>query len=256
MYEDEAWGRPRDAERFPPPRGNGFYTQEIYYRLLDCGFRIPPSAGSASGVLPNPVGYNRVYVHLEGAFEYQGWWKRLAAGRCFVTNGPMLLVEANGRPPGEVFAAKDGGAVTVELDIRVGGNDPLEVVEVIRDGEVAEALRTGALARERGLHWLRPRPLVFTRSGWFLVRAIADVPGTFRFASSAPFYVEVGDVARRVHTPSVEYFLRWIDERIEALEKSPDLSDEEERASVLRPHRAARTAFERLLAESKGRAQK
>ena len=60
---NEAWGKPRDAERLPPPLGNGYWTQEIYYHMLNCGLRLPPSAGSASGVLPNPVGYNRVYVH-------------------------------------------------------------------------------------------------------------------------------------------------------------------------------------------------
>src|SRR5437879_5633083 len=27
MYENEAWGKPRDARRLPPPRGNGFWTQ-------------------------------------------------------------------------------------------------------------------------------------------------------------------------------------------------------------------------------------
>ena len=47
-----------------PRSGNGYWSQEIYYHLLNCGLRLPPSAGSASGVLPNPVGYNRVYVHV------------------------------------------------------------------------------------------------------------------------------------------------------------------------------------------------
>jgi hypothetical protein len=56
MYENEAWGKPRDAARLPAPLGNGYWTQEIYYRILECGIRIAPSAGSASGVLPNPVG--------------------------------------------------------------------------------------------------------------------------------------------------------------------------------------------------------
>jgi hypothetical protein len=65
MYNGEAWGKARDTNAFPTLRGNGFWTQEIYYHALNCGLRLPPSAGSASGVLPNPVGYNRVYVaHL------------------------------------------------------------------------------------------------------------------------------------------------------------------------------------------------
>ena len=83
MYESEAWGKARDDERLPPPRGNGFYSQELYYRFLNCGFRIPPSAGSASGVLPNPVGYNRVYVRLDEPFSYASWWRGLR-GRSLV----------------------------------------------------------------------------------------------------------------------------------------------------------------------------
>ena len=31
MYENEAWGKSRDDKRLPPPLGNGYWTQEIYY---------------------------------------------------------------------------------------------------------------------------------------------------------------------------------------------------------------------------------
>ena len=108
MYETEAWGKPRVVERCPAPRGNGYWTQEIYYHLLNCGLRIPPSAGSASGVLPNPVGYNRVYVHVGKELTWEKWWEGLRAGRSFVTNGPLLRVTADGELPGHVFTAADG----------------------------------------------------------------------------------------------------------------------------------------------------
>lgn len=96
MYDSEAWGRPRDKERLPPPRGNGFWTQEIYYHILNCGLRLPPSAGSASGVLPNPIGYDRVYVQVGPEITYEKWWEGLRAGRSFVSNGPLLRCKANG----------------------------------------------------------------------------------------------------------------------------------------------------------------
>src|SRR5262249_4320878 len=140
MHDNEAWGRPRDRNQFPPPRGNGFYSQALYARLLNCGLRIPPSAGSASGVLPNPVGYNRVYVHLDGPISYDAWWSGLGAGRSFVTNGPILLVRANREDPGHVFRSPGGEKVTITLEVQVRGDDPLEAVEVIRDGEVVERL--------------------------------------------------------------------------------------------------------------------
>src|SRR4029453_3483581 len=124
MYEDEAWGRPRDAGDFPPPRGNGFYSQALYYRLLNCGLRLPPSAGSASGVLPNPVGYNRVYVHLDGPFSYDAWGRGLGVCRSFVTNGLILLVRANGEDPGHGFRSRDGEKVTITLDVQGGGDGP------------------------------------------------------------------------------------------------------------------------------------
>jgi len=241
MYEDEAWGRPRDARRLPAPRGNGFYSQEIYYRLLNCGFRVPPSAGSASGVLPNPVGYNRVYVRLDGPFSYQAWWQALAAGRAMVTNGPLLLVEAAGRSPGEVFRAPEGKPFEVRLEVRVEGNDPIESIEVIRDGEVAQALRGEDLRGRAEL-----KPVVFEKSGWFLVRAIARVSETFRFASTAPFYVEVGGQARRIHRADVEYFLAWIGERIEQIRGRAGL-EASALEEVLAPHREALGIFRGLL---------
>jgi hypothetical protein len=97
MYESEAW-KPRDTKRLEGPKGNGFWTQEIYYQILNSGLRLP-SAGSASGVLPNPVGYNRVYVYLDNSFSYEKWWGGLRAGRSFVSNGPLLLCQANGKLP-------------------------------------------------------------------------------------------------------------------------------------------------------------
>src|SRR3989454_8543551 len=115
MYESEAWGKPRDASRLPVPLGNGYWSQEIYYHLLNCGLRIPPSAGSASGVLPNPVGYNRVYVQVGKKLAYGKWWEGLRAGRCFVSNGPLLRCRVNGKLPGHVFKAAAGKELNLKI---------------------------------------------------------------------------------------------------------------------------------------------
>ncbi|MEM7559890.1 MAG: hypothetical protein AAF394_12285, partial [Planctomycetota bacterium] len=49
VLDGEAWGKPRDSKRLAGPHGNGLWTQEIYYHILNSGIRIPPTAGSASG---------------------------------------------------------------------------------------------------------------------------------------------------------------------------------------------------------------
>src|SRR5262249_47039115 len=187
MYENEAWGKPRDVKRLPPPLGNGFWTQEIYYHVLNCGLRLPPSAGSASGVLPNPVGYNRVYVHTGKDFSYDKWWQNLKAGRVFVTNGPLLRVQANGQLPGHVFSAEKDKEVKIEIKALLGGNDKVPALEIIRNGSVERTVPVEKLGKDGSLG-----TLTFTKSGWFLVRALADNKKTFRFASTGPYYVEIG----------------------------------------------------------------
>jgi hypothetical protein len=230
MSEKEAWGKPRDERRLPPPRGNGFWSQEIYYHILNCGLRIPPSAGSASGVLPNPVGYNRVYVHTGPDFSYEQWWHNLKAGRSFVTNGPLLRVEASSQLPGHVFTSPAGEELEIALTARLTTRDAISFVEIIRNGQVerkvpaAEVLKTGSLGSIR-----------FDASGWFLVRAIVDVPETFRFASTAPYYVEIGPKPRRISKRSAQFFLDWVHERMERIH----LDDAHQRYEVLQYHRAA-----------------
>ena len=53
---DEGRGKPRDRKLYQGPFGNARWSQDIYFKLLECGLRIPPSAGSGSGVAPNPGG--------------------------------------------------------------------------------------------------------------------------------------------------------------------------------------------------------
>jgi hypothetical protein len=241
MYETEAWGKPRLVERLPAPLGNGYWTQEIYYHMLNTGLRIPPSAGSASGVLPNPVGYNRVYVYVGKELTHAKWWEGLKAGRSFVTNGPLLRVTANGELPGHVFTAGKGTEIKLELKAELTTQDPIRFVEIIQNGEVArrvpfmEVMKTGSLGA-----------IEFTRSGWFLVRAIADNKKTFRFASTAPFYVEVPKAKERVSKKSVEFFLDWTRERMARVK----LDDPAQRKEVLAHHLWAEKYWQARLAEA------
>jgi len=241
MYESEAWGKPRDAQRLPAPRGNGFWTQEIYYHLLNCGLRIPPSAGSASGVLPNPVGYNRVYVHCGQRLTWEKWWEGLRAGRSFVSNGPLLRCAANGRLPGHVFKASQGKTLHLKIDVRLTSRDPITSIEIIRNGRVERTLsfdeseKTGSLGE-----------LTFNESGWFLVRAIADNPKTFRFASTAPFYVEVGKDKRHISKASAQLFLDWVRERMQRVK----LGDAAQRDGVLNHHKTAENFWRDRVAQA------
>jgi hypothetical protein len=207
MLDSEAWGRPRDLTKYPGPLGNGFYTQDLYYHILNCGLRLPPTAGGASGVLANPVGYNRVYVRCDGPFTWEKWWAGLKSGRVFVTNGPQLRVHANDQWPGHVFKADAPVAIT--LGGKLDSRDPIRSVELVIDG-TASAITL-------------PHRFEVKSSGWFLVRALTTVPDTFRFASTAPWFVEVGGRRAAPRRESVQFMVDWTQARRRAVEQS--LSD-------------------------------
>lgn len=233
MMEKEAWGKPRPGDRLPPPLGVGHWVQEIYYHALNCGLRIAPSAGSASGVLPNPVGYNRVYVHLDGELTYEKWFEGLRAGRSFVTNGPLLRVTANGKLPGEVFAAEK--ELSIELAAKLDGRDVVEEFEVIRNGQIERKVPVKAALGK----------IEFKESGWFLVRCLAKNETTFRFASTAPFYVEIGEQKRRISRASAKFFADWVEERMARVPIK--LKDEKQLEEVLEPHRKAKEFYTDLM---------
>jgi hypothetical protein len=240
----EAWGRKCDRALYGDvPFANAYCTQDIYYRLLDAGFRLAPSAGSASGVLPNPVGYNRVYVKSGSLPDLDTWWRLLGAGRSFVTNGPLLVVEANHQPPGSILRAENAPTLAVELAVELMSVDPIAVVELVRDGAV-----TAKGTYDPSAHRVRFPALVFEKSGWFLVRALTNRTDTFRFASTAPFYVEVGAVRRRISRAAVKFFRAWTDERIAAIEGSA--LDREKVKILVGFQREGARVWERLLAEA------
>jgi hypothetical protein len=223
VMDNEAWGRARELAEFPGTQGNGFYSQRLYYRALNCGLRIPPIAGSASGVLPNPVGYNRAFVHCDGPLTWEKWWAGLRAGRVFVTNGPLLRLTANGQLPGATLKT-DGGPLQVNIAGRLDSRDPIKVVELVRNNRIERITL--------------PAQITINDSGWFLVRALADVPHTFRFASTAPWYVELG-TARAKDSPvdraSPQFFLSWTREQLASLK----LDDPAKRAEALAPWQEA-----------------
>jgi hypothetical protein len=239
MLDSEAWGKPRNKQQFPSPLGNGFWSQQIYYHILNTGIRIAPSAGSASGVLDNPVGYNRVYVYTGGdSLKYDQWWENLRQGMCFVTNGPLILPNVSGRKPGSVFTAKEDQPVELDVKIFLTSNDPIRCIQIVKNGYVERTVSYETPGKDCSLGTLR-----FAKSGWFLIRVLADVPGTFRFASTAPYYVEIGEEKHHLSRKSIQFFIDWVNERIDRIK----IEDTEKLRQVLGYHNKARQFWQQKL---------
>ena len=236
----EVNGRPRNKSFYPEPWGNARWSQDLYFRMLNCGLRIPPSAGTGSGTSNNPVGYNRMYVHVDGELTYEKWWENLRAGRVTITNGPLLQPEIDGQYPGHVFQADAGQEVELEIGLTLSTRDPISYLEIIRDGRVELSLRFEDYAKSGRLPKLH-----FKRSGWFVIRAVTDLPKTYRFAMTAPYYVEVG-YQPRISKEAAQFFLDWVYERARQIK----LADPEQQRQVLEYHRKARDFWQNLVSKA------
>jgi hypothetical protein len=234
-------GKPRDEKLLRGPRGVGQWTESIYYHLLNCGLRIPPTAGSGSGAAPNPVGYNRMYVHCGEQFSPEAWWQNLKAGRVVVTNGPLLRPSVEGQLPGHVFQADAGQEVELEVGLTLSIRSPEKVayLEIVQDGHVAYEVRLDDWVKAKG----KVPQVKFTESGWFLIRAVTNAEKTYRFASSGPYYVQIG-YEPRISRTSAQFFLDWATERAGQIK----LKDADERRQVSELHEAAIEYWKRVVA--------
>ena len=247
MLPNEAWGRARDQKRLPSPLGNGYWTQEIYYHILNSGLRIPPSAGSASGVLKNPVGYNRVYVHLEKEFNRDNWFEGLRQGRSFVTNGPLLIAKCNNKFPGEVFHLTRNKDLKVDLELSLTSRDAIEKLEIIHNGKVLKKIELHTIRAFQKME-IFETSFKIKKPGWFLIRAISNNKKTFRFASTAPWYVKGPNHQRLVSRASAQFFLDWIDERIERVKKN--VKGAKQLENVLLPHQQGKAFWQKKVSQA------
>jgi hypothetical protein len=191
------------------------YGFQNYYTLLNCGYRLRPTAGTASGVHPVPLGFGRVYVHVGKRFAYDDWVKGLNAGRSFVTTGPMLLAELDGRHPGEVFRPSGDGPHTYRLTGQALSAVPLSRIEVVVNGEVAERITPANRKAGAGYESALDGRLKLDGSSWLAVRCYEErADRRVRFAHTAPWHVEVKGKPLRPRKAEVEYLVKRVEEQL------------------------------------------
>ncbi|MEW4486906.1 hypothetical protein AB1L42_02435 [Thalassoglobus sp. JC818] len=225
------WNTAAPREMFPPygrqiggEREWIDYTMGMYYTLLNCGFRLPPSAGTANGVHPVPAGFGRVYVYQPEGFDYSDWKGGLQAGRSFVTTGPMIFATADGHQPGHQFSwstESDPQQPTIPLSIEVCSEKPLLYGEVLINGRPEHLLRAQNQQLPNGsFRSVIELPIEPQRSGWFAIRFWESrEQGRIRFVHTAPWYVSVNDEPVRLIEHERAYLVRRMTDEIARSEK-------------------------------------
>lgn len=235
-------------------------TSEIWYRLLNCGFRIP--AGAGTDAFPNfaslrgPAGLLRVFARIGTRLDHGLFLAAIRQGRTFVTNAPLVeftLERSAPAAPGEASLPAEIGdelrltAGRHQLHARVGlkSHTPIDRLEIVRNGAVVASV---PLAGDRRQAQTRV-PLDVDQSGWYIVRAYADGPRApvldlYPFATTSPIYVTVADRPVRSRQDA-EFFLKWIDRVREEVDAHTGWNTVAERGSVLDLIAKARGEFER-----------
>ncbi len=177
------------------------YTFQNYYALLDCGLRMRPTAGCASGVHPVPLGFGRVYVHLDGPFSYDAWMKGLNEARSFVTTGPMI------------FASLSPGRT---LKFRIESSGPLKGWDILLNGEPLMDTHRPENVEKAGRYLNGDEvPIPAGDTSWVAVRCWEDRDDKrVRWAHSAPIWIDVPGKPLRPRREEVEFLIRRVEEEM------------------------------------------
>ena len=167
---------------------------DVWFDFLNLGYRISPAAGSDYPYVGH-VGEVRSYVKLPNGYSPDTWFDNLAAGRTFVTNGPVLRFELNGADIGAQLALSAGDTISISAQASINSDiDLLERLELIEQGDVVaqSTSTTGAEVLEIAYE------STADRGTWFVVHATGRTSSnTSIFGSrtvkaiSAPIYVSV-----------------------------------------------------------------
>jgi len=232
-------------------------TAEVWYRLLNCGFRLPTGAGSDTmanyASLRGPVGLTRVYARVPKATpKLTDWMDSLKHGRTFATNGPLLGFTLGGKGLGDELKLP-AGENKVPFKAWLRSIVPVDHLEVVCNGRVVHELKLRELKpRELKLGSDRKSAdaedsLPISQSGWCLLRASSEKPehpvlDDYVYATTSPIYVNVGGAPTK-SAADAAFFLTWIDRLETAVQSNQDWNRADEKTTVLKTLEQARQVY-------------
>jgi TolB protein len=212
-------------------------TAAVWYRLLNCGFRLPAAAGTDAmanfASLRGPVGLNRVYASVpQGPLSIGPWLDSLKQGHTFATNGPLLGFTLGGRTLGDEVRLP-AGENKMKLSAWLRSIVPIDHLEVVCNGRVARELKLSDDHESAEVEDVIP----ISQSGWCLLRAWSDKPvypvlDAYPYATTSPIYVTIAGSSLKAGEDAA-YFVAWIDRMIQDANSNRDWNTEAEKASVL-----------------------
>jgi TolB protein len=226
------------------------------YAVWNNGLRPALVGGedSISNLQKTPlVGSVRTYVKIpDDQLTMLGWLDGIRNGHAFMSNGPLVELDVDGRIPGETIELSSGAEITVSVEVT--SITPLERAELLFNGEVIASIPfTGdrkTLSFERSF-----RP---AESGWYHVRVNGAEGEAFPMdtpwvqAATNPVWVIIEGAPVR-SAESADYALAWIDKLQEMAEAWPDWRSRAEKDHVYAQFNEAHEVYRSFKTEAEGR---
>ncbi len=245
----------------------------LWYRYLNCGFRLTATAGTDKMTNFVTVGANRVFGRIDGGFAYQAWIDALRAGRTFVTNSPLVFLTVNGEEPGATIRFDSQKRTVIEISASADSQLPYHRLEIICNGRVIGGSSPTGPGHHAEIRVEHP----VNQSCWIAARAMEDIEpyrkaglkfstvhieagtlhgnyyGTRRpetvFAHTSPVYViRNGQPIRSWE--DADYYVRYLDRAIRWLEKDGNFANPDDRRSSIEAFERGRALYLKRAAEA------
>jgi hypothetical protein len=251
---DVALGQVDAMEVFTKHGDDALTAANLWYHLLNCGFKLPASAGTDAALnftdsfVP---GGSRVYVQVGPEFRYGKWIEGYKAGKSFATNGPLLDFKVNDKGPGsEIRLPLGKSTMTVKVSAEAFSIVPMDRLEVVVNGEVVESVTAAKGNRTLGIF----KTIGLSKSSWVAVRVLGPshrlvVNHSKLFAHSSPVYCYLG--GKPIASQSdASFFVGWISELIEKVERRGTFSSLGHKYEVVDLFRKAQQVYEQKAANA------
>jgi hypothetical protein len=200
------------------PWWRGMYNHLEYYRYLNGGYRLPLVGGTDKMSSEVPVGLYRTYVYIppDQDFTYETWCSNLAAGRTFMSGGPIISFSVDGHAIGDTVRLSGNGGM-VEVEAWAESIFPIHTLQIVQQGRVvaetedrkgARRLELKTRIKVDGHTWLAAR---VSGPGYTHPILHHDVWRRGVLAHTSPIYVACGDEWRLFNQGTAQYMLTLID---------------------------------------------
>ncbi|MCW5981577.1 MAG: CehA/McbA family metallohydrolase [Bryobacteraceae bacterium] len=195
------------------PQHGSFNTLRLrdWYRYLNCGYRLPCVGGTDKMGAYMPVGANRTYAHVgDKGLDFANWAAAVRKGNTFTTTGPLLLLQVDGKVPGdEIMLGAGGGSVEAQVEVRSAV--PVHRIEIVRNGEVVASREASQGARDLKLN----EKIKVAGPAWIAARCASNYGPTAGGglgiqAHTSPVYLRVAG-QELFSSSSASYMLTLID---------------------------------------------